>query len=205
MEWPRKKGVFGKEYVDTNVLNIVTVQGLSIHLGLGAGRPSYSAIVLIDMFSKNPWTKESTSGLLKMLKEGTQVVERNPGMAAWEAMWEPYKMKPNEEWAWQELGNPTLLAVWMKLSAQSIYYGLTHENNISSILEKYNKNYEKYAVEASRYGLKVSTKPPFQSSDEFYQTCEDMFHAFESVHQLVNKIPEALRDSPEIAHRLRAK
>jgi len=171
-------------------------------MGLGAGRPEMGARVIADAFLDNPWTSESTTGVLEMLSEGDDDTARRPDLSPWTAILAEHTMVPlMTEIEWETLGQPEIRALWAVLSAKAALWGLSHEDRFSTAFEAEKSHYEEAAPEAARLGLAVPTEFPWQSLDDFYETCEEMVKSFDSERPALAAIPKALRDAPAIARR----
>lgn len=203
MGWPRAKGLLRKvSYVPTQLVDLSVGQGLQACMGLGAGRPEIGARVIADVFGDNPWTSESTAGLLEALSEGDEDIARHPDLSPWTAILARNAMTPfMTEIEWEKLDQQEVAIIWGVLSAKAALWGLSHEDRVSTALEADKRHYEETAPRAVRYGLAVPTEAPWQSPDDFYEACEEMVKAFESERPALAAIPKALRDAPAIARR----
>ncbi len=202
MGWPKSKGIFRKDYVDTRLLDVVVQGAIQVSVGLGAGRPQLGIAVLADTFANNPWTTESTTKLLRILKEGEHEIENNPESLPWEALYLKHRIAPNgHDIPWKQLDDAAIL--WAMISAQGIFWGLTHERDMPGIFAKDKANYERTAIEAIAAGVTGSGKYPWKSLEHFYEVCEDLVRDFESVRPPLREIPSALQTAPEIARALR--
>ena len=92
MGWPKPKGIFRRPHVDSLAADMVVELGLQVIVGLGAGRPEVAVALLADTFAGNPWTEESTTGLLRTLGKAQGIVESHPEMAPWNALWHEHKV-----------------------------------------------------------------------------------------------------------------
>lgn len=204
MGWPKSKGIFRKDYVDTRLLDAVVQQAIQVSVGLGAGRPRIGIALLADTFVNNPWTKESTAELLRGLKEGECEIECNPELPPWEALYANHRLAPyGNDIPWQQLGNAVLVSVWVMSSARGVFWGLTHEEVMPGVFGRIKAGYEQTAAEAIPHGLAVTAQFPWNSLEHFYQACEDLVQAFQSDHPPLCEIPNTLRAAPEIVRRLR--
>ena len=204
MGWPKAKGLFRKVYhVPTLVVDLTVEQGLQFCMGLGAGRPELGARVIADAFLNNPWTPESTTALLGKLSGADEDVARNRGLSPWKAILAEHTMTPfGTEIEWEKLGRQEIQMIWTILSARAALWGLSHEDEFSAAFEAQKSQYEETAPEAARHGLAVPMEAPWQSLDDFYQSCEEIVCSFESQRPPLSAIPKALRDAPAIARRL---
>lgn len=203
MGWPRAKGLLRKVYyVPTQLVDLSVGQGLQICMGLGAGRPEMGARVIADAFLDNPWTSESTTGVLEMLSEGDDDIARHPDLSPWTAILAEHTMAPlMTEIEWETLGRQEVRILWAVLSAKAALWGLSHEDGVSTAFEADKRHYEETAPQAVRYGLAVPTEAPWQSLDDFYEACEEGVKLFESERPALAPVPRALRDAPAIARR----
>ncbi len=206
MGWPKSKGVFRKEsYVDTRVLDVVIELSIQVSVGLGAGRPQLGVALLADTFANNPWTKKSTANLLQDLKDAERDIESSPELSPWKALYAKHRVaRFGKDVPSQFVGSEDFRGVWYMISARGIYWGLTHDRDMPQVFTKDKANYERTAAEAIPHGLAVSDSSPWSSLEEFYQTCEDLVLAFESVRPpLPREVPSALQTAPAVARRLR--
>lgn len=204
--WPRSKGLFRKvNYVSTDLVDAVVEQGLEICMGLGAGRPSLGARVIADAFMNNPWTPNSTAGLLEHLNVAGGDVARHSDLSPWKALVFEDRMTPfmtEIEWE-KQLGSQEIANLWTGLSAKAALWGLLHEDEMAAAFEADNRRFEEAAARnAVRLGIAVPVETPWPSVDDFYQACEDFVTSFESENSALSAIPKALRDAPAVARRL---
>jgi hypothetical protein len=158
---------------------------------------------MADVFLDNPWTADSTARLLQeMLTEVEDDIARHADLSPWTALLAEYAMTPfMTEIEWEKLGQPEIRILWAVLSGKAALWGLLHEDAFSTAFEAEKSHYEQAAPQAARHGLAVPTEFPWQSLDEFYETCEEGVKLFESERPALAAIPRALRDAPAIARR----
>lgn len=199
MGWPKPKGIFRKDYVDTHLLDVVVEGAIQVSVGLGAGRPQVGIAVLADTFANNPWTRESTTKLLRDLKEeGEHEIEKYPELLPWKALYAKYRMAQyGNDIPWKQLDDAAIL--WAMISAQGIFWGLTHERDMPAVFAKDKADYERIAAGAISAGVTGSGKYPWKSIEHFYEACEDLVRDFESARPPLRDIPSALQTAPEIA------
>ena len=206
MGWPKSKGLFRKEsFVDTQVVDVVIEQSIQVSIGLGAGRPQLGVALMADTFASNPWSTESTAELLQGLKKGEDDVESSPDLPPWKALWAKHRIAPfSKDVPSHFLTSEDFRSVYYMASARGISWGLTHDGDMPDVFARAKADYERTAAEAIPYGLAVSDRAPWSSLENFYETCEDLVRAFESVRPpLPREVPSALRTAPEVAGRLR--
>ena len=204
MGWPKSKGLFRKQYLDTMVLDRAVERAIHVAVGLGAGRPELGLAALADTFANNPWTEQSTSELLRDLKEkGERAIQSSPRLAPWNALYAEHRLAPDpSELPPEALGDVTLASIWGMVSARGIYWGLTHQEDMPTVFENAKVDYEQTAAEAIPSGLAVPSEYPWNSLEHFYEHCSDLVTAFESVLRPLRNIPSALRTTPEVVNRL---
>ena len=104
MGWPRKKGIFRRQYVDAYLADRTIEQGLMMAAGLGASRPEVAVSLLADTFAGNPWTEQSVSELMDGLRMACDIVARQPDMPPWRAHWQQFRLASYAtEWRWSDL------------------------------------------------------------------------------------------------------
>ena len=206
MGWPRKKGIFRRQYVDAYLADTTIEQGLMMATGLEAARPEIAVSLLTDTFAGNPWTEQSVSELMDGLREAADVVARQPDMPPWQALWQQFRLASYaSEWRWSDLFNDNLGLIRARAGTQAVYWGLSNHDRMEEVFDREKSDYEASAIIANDHGLGVSGIYPFQSLDQLYETCDDLVQAFhETMSPLppFNSTPPVLRAVPEIAQRL---
>ena len=202
---PRPKGIFRRPHVDSLVCDAVVMHGLQLIVGLGAGRPEIAIRMLADTFEGNSWTKESTAGLMRTLQEAENIVATYSQMSPWDAMWHQHRLASfSKDWRWSELFNDGIGMIRAMAASRAAYWGLTNEHRMPAIFDREKLSYQKRALEANQYGLGISNAYPFESLEQFYQSCDTFIHAFNMAMPPFGDIPSHLRAAPEIARRLSA-
>ena len=214
MGWPRRKGVFRKQYVYLMGADAAITQGLRSIVGLGAGRPEVAVAMIADTFAGNLWTEESTARLIGTLREAEDIVAKHSDILPWQALWHDQRLasysgrldwKDLEELGWKDLFDDRLgiLRAWP--ASQAAYWGLMHYQEMQTLLDRERCGYEKSAIEGRKYGLEVSDKYPFESLERFYEWCDTLILHFEEVLSPLpssTEIPANLKAVPEIAKRI---
>lgn len=206
--WPKIKGVFRKhEYVDTLTVDIAMESATQVAVGLGAGRPEFGLSVLADLFSDNPWTKESSNELITgMKRKAEEEYATMPGSLPWSAFYSGSRRlsKSGPEIGWTDLGDKGLFAVWGLCTARGVIWGLTHYRDMPKVFSQAKKAYEETAADAiAKGGLAVSAQYPWKSLEDFYVHCETLVKEFESDREPLAKPATNLRAVPEVAARLK--
>ena len=205
MGWPKPKGIFRRPHVDSLVADMVVELGLQVIVGLGAGRPEVAVALLADTFAGNPWTEESTTDLIRRLGNAEDIVENHPEVAPWKALWLEHRFAHfATDWRWSALFDDRVGIVRASAASHAAYWGLTNEHLMQAIFEREKLNYERNTLEANQYSLGVSNTFPFESLEQFYESCDNFVHAFNLALPPFGSIPARLRAAPEIARRLSA-
>ena len=202
--WPKSKGTFRKQlYLDTQVVDSIVEQAIQIAVGLGAGLPRRGVAFLAETFQNNPWTKESTAELLRGLKEAGLVVDRNPELPPWKALYNPHRLAPyGNDIPLKDFDARDFQGVRTMVTARAIFWGLTHESEMPRVFASAKADYEQSARSAIPSGLNVPAQYPHDSLESFYEHCEGVVQGFESVRPPLSEIPRELREAPEVARRL---
>ena len=90
--WPKKKGIFRRQYVDAYLADIAIEQSLMIATGVGASRPKIAVSLLAETFAGNPWTEQSVSEMMDYLRVACDIVARQPDIPPWQALWLPSRL-----------------------------------------------------------------------------------------------------------------
>ena len=203
MGWPKSKGILRTPKVDSLVVDTVVEQGLSIIIGIGAGRPKLATALLGDLYAQNPWTKESTASLLRKLGEASDVVERHPDIPPWNALWSERRIASfTREMRWSHLDDFQFGAILGTTAGRAVYWGLTHEDRMQAIFDRLESNYQETARQANHYELAVSAQLPWESLEKYYEWCELFVRNFEAARPMFRAIPPQLQMAPEIKQRL---
>ena len=203
MGWPRAKGIFRRRYVDSLLADTLTEQGLQIIIWLGAARPEVAVAMLADTFSGNPWTEESTQGLIGNLEKAQVLVTDNPGKRPWQALWSESRLSSyNREWRWSDMFDDSVGMVRAQASSRAAWWGLTNEHLMQALFDQEKSAYQNSAVEANHFGLGVSNTYPFESLEGWYEYCDTILLAFNEALPPFHGIPPQLKAVPEIARRL---
>ncbi len=206
MGWPRRKGVFRKQYVYPMVADAAITQGLRSIVGLGAGRPEVAVAMIAYTFARNPWTEESTARLIGTLREAEEIVAKHSDILPWQALWHDRRLASYSGGLdWKDLLDNRLEATRVWAASQAAYWGLTHYQEMQTLLDRERCGYEKSAIEGRTYGLEVPDKYPFESLERFYEWCDTLILHFEEVLWPLpssTEIPANLKAVPEIAKRI---
>jgi len=206
MGWPRTKGFWKTTtYVDTTVLDMSLEGAVHVCVGLGAGRPELAARLLTDTFGNNPWTTKSTRDLLNDLTEqGEAAVATDPGLAPWTALMHNHRLAEyTSEVNWEQISDPQLQTIWYGLGSRGLIWGLNHSEDLEGVFANAKAGYEISAARGEPHGLTVEADYAWKTLNDFYESCEEFVHLFESERPtLPSEIPSALRQAPEIAKRL---
>ena len=201
--WPRQKGIFRKQYVDSALADVVISQGLQVMVGLGAGRPEVAVAMLADTFAGNPWTEETIKHLFGDLKRSHDMVDNRPDMSPWQALWDEHRLtKYSREWSWSDLFDDRVDMIRAMAASHAAYWGLTRHDEMQTLFDREKSRYEKSATEGNQYGLEVSNQYPFESLKRFYEWCDTVVIDFGRALSPFPEIPLQLRAVPEIKERL---
>ena len=206
MGWPRKKGIFRRQYVDANLADITIEHGLMMATGLGAVRPEVAVSLLADTFAGNPWTEQSVSELMDGLREAHGIVARQHDMPPWKALWRQFRLASYaSELRWSDLFDDNVGLIRAQAGTRAVYWGLSNHLCMEEVFDREKSDYEAGATIANEHGLGVSRTYPFQSLDQLYETCDDLVQAFNDAMPPLppfSSTPSVLRAVPEIARRL---
>ena len=206
MGWPRRKGVFRRQYVDLILADITIEQGLLTIVGLGAGRPEVAVAMVADTFAGNPWTEESTAELVGTLRMAEDTVTEHSDIPPWKALWHDHQMASyHKECSWSELFDDRVGLIRAMASSKAAWWGLTHHQEMQTLLDKEGAKYEKGAAEGREHGLEVSDKYPFESLERFYEWCDSIVLLSNVALQPLPPFAEIsahLKAVPEIARRI---
>jgi hypothetical protein len=204
MDWPRQKDSVA--YVPTSLVDIAVEQGLQVCMGLGAGRPALACRLIADIFRYSPWTPEAAAALMADLTQlSDEKVASHAGVAPWQALYADHKMEPAiAEIEWRKLGQRGVVMIWRALGANAAIWGMGHEREVASALAAEKASYEATAPEAVSGDPATAEEFPWQSLDDFYQSCEDIVEAFEQQMTPFPPIPESMRVTGIVWRRLGA-
>jgi hypothetical protein len=207
MGWPKKE-IFGRNYVDSRILDVVVEQSIEIAVGLGAGRPKIGLAIIADIFKNNLWTKESTSKLLQYLDTGLSKIrlniENNTELFPWQVLCADFKVAPYlKKIEWNKLDDSGFVSVCSKATACGIFWGLINFNEMEAIFNKSKIRYKQITPEVVQHGLAVSVQYPWSSLDQFFMWCEELVQIFESVRPPLSEIPIELANHPIVSSRLK--
>ena len=123
----------------------------------------------------------------------------------WQALWNEHRMASHfKDIRWRELDSFEFAGVRSMAAARAVYWGLTNEEQMLAVFQKAKSDYEDTAVEANQAGLGVNASFPWDSLDDFYETCDKLIRDFELARPSLRDIPGQLRTAPEIARRLQS-
>ena len=205
MGWPKKKGIFRRQYVDAHLADVAIEQSLMIATGVGASRPKIAVSLLAETFAGNPWTEQSISELMDYLRVARDIVANQPDIPPWQAIWQPFRLAPyTSELRWSDLFDDNLGLIRSQAGAYAVYWGLSNHLCMREAFDLAKSEYEASAAYANEYGLEMSGTYPL-SLDQLYQACNDMVLAFQITQAPLppfDSTPSVLRAVPEIAQRL---
>ena len=202
--YPRRKGIRRREYVDTGVVNACVETGLTMLMGIGAGRPQTALRLLVATFDNNPWTVDSTADLFDLLSKDSDTLVRGSGVLPWEAIANNIRIAPYDtDLLWSEYLDDELLYRRGAAAALALFWGFTHPVLVHGAFELWKEDYERSARMYKQYGLDVTESSGLDSIDDFYQYCEGFAVRFGKVEALPSEIPPEVLARPEAASRVR--